>query len=378
MPRRRVTQADVAALIGVSQATVSFVLSGRTPSGVRISAETRQRVLDAIRITGYSANPVAQRLAGGHNQILGVFTYETTFPSGGRDFYGPFLIGIEHAAEQIGVDLLLFTSARVVEGSRRLTTSGWQRLGIADGCLLLGQHEEQAELQHLLDTNYPFVFVGRRESEGGRLPYVGADYLSGTRRAVLRAADMGHRRIGYVGARTSDQPTRDRLAGYQAAVADRGLHPTYIESVDTARVVAQIAEQSLSAVLLAPENDPDELRLALLEMRIRVPEDLSVLLLGQPHHRLPGPTRWSGFTIPREQMGSRALLLLSHLAGTLYAGTSSPGSPVLGGGRADPDLHQLLECTDVAGETLVPPNGRGGAGTLTRSSTILEPKRTHA
>src|SRR5690606_40264357 len=70
MPRHRITQADVAAMAGVSQATVSFVLNDSTPAGVRISEETRQRVLDAVRLTGHSANPVAQRLAGGHNQIL--------------------------------------------------------------------------------------------------------------------------------------------------------------------------------------------------------------------------------------------------------------------------------------------------------------------
>lgn len=67
MPRHRFTQADVAAMAGVSQSTVSFVLNGNAPVGVRISEETRKRVLDAIRITGYSANPVAQSLAGGRN-----------------------------------------------------------------------------------------------------------------------------------------------------------------------------------------------------------------------------------------------------------------------------------------------------------------------
>lgn len=368
MPRHRVTQTDVAVLAGVSQATVSFVLSGRTPSGVRISEETRQRVLDAIRITGYSANPVAQRLAGGSNQILGVFTYEATFPRGGRDFYGPFLVGIEQAAEQIGVDLLLFTSARVVEGSRRLARNGWQRLGTADGCLLLGQHEERAELQHMLDTNYPFVFVGRRESDGGRLPYVGADYLSATRKAVLRAADLGHRSIGYVGARTTDQPTLDRVSGYRAGMADRNLPPQFVELATTEQTAAEIAARGLSAVLLAPENDPDELRLALSALRIRIPEDLSVLLLGQPHHRLPGPTRWSGFTIPRQQMGARALLLLSRLAGT----------PTAEGSHVSPDLHQLLECIDVPGETIMAPSGTGRTGPDTDFPAVPGQERNHA
>lgn len=341
MPRRRITQADVAAMAGVSQATVSFVLNDRVPEGVHISADTRQRVRDAIRITGYSANPVAQRLAGGRNQIIGVFTYEATFPGGGRDFYGPFLVGIEHAAEQLGIDILLFTSARVVEGRRRLTRDGWQRLGIADGCLLLGQHEDRSELQHLLDTNYPFAFIGKRASEGGRLPYVGADYVTATRRAVERLVALGHRRIGYVGELGTDQPTLDRLEGYRATVQQTGLSARLVTEEDPAATAAAVVDQGLTALVVAPERDAEELSDALLARDRHVPRDVSVLLLGQPHRRLRRPQEWSGFAIPREEMGARALLMLSRLV----ANDDVP----------EAELHQLLECPEVEGATAAPP-----------------------
>lgn len=273
---------------------------------MRISEETRQRVLDAIRITGYSANPVAQRLAGGRNQILGVFTYEATFPRSGRDFYGPFLVGIEHAAEKLGIDILLFTSARVVDGRRRLTRDGWQRLGIADGCLLLGQHEDRGELQHLLDTNYPFVFIGKRGSDGGRLPYVGADYVAATARQVERLVELGHERIGYVGPRGTDQPTLDRVDAYRATMKAHGLTVRFVELDDVPATAAEIVDQRLTAVVVAPENSPEELVDELEDRGVRVPADVSVLLLGQPHHGRPGGRRWSGFSIPREEMGARA------------------------------------------------------------------------
>jgi DNA-binding LacI/PurR family transcriptional regulator len=356
MPRRRITQADVAAMAGVSQATVSFVLNDSTPSGVRISDETRQRVLDAIRITGYSANPAAQRLAGGLTQILGVFTYESTFPRGGHDFYGPFLVGIEHAAERLGVDILLFTSARAVDGRRRLTRHGWQRLGIADGCLLLGQHEDRGELQHLLDTNYPFVFIGKRGSDGGRLPYVGVDYVAATRRQVERLADLGHTRIGYVGPRGVDQPTLDRVEGYRVAMKARGLTVRFIELDDVAATVAEIVDQRLTAVVVAPENYPEELADELERHGRRVPHDVSFLLLGQPHHARRGGRRWSGFSIPREEMGARALHLLSRLVAA-DAGRST-GRGERAPRVAEDDLHQMLDCAEVEGATLAPPPGR--------------------
>ncbi|GEK85602.1 LacI family transcriptional regulator [Microbacterium aerolatum] len=350
MPRHRFTQADVAAMAGVSQSTVSFVLNGSAPAGVRISEETRSRVLDAIRITGYSANPVAQRLAGGRNQILGVFTYEATFPRGGQDFYGAFLVGIEHAAEQLGVDMLLFTSARVVDGRRQLARDGWQRLGIADGCLLLGQHEDQGELQHLLDTNYPFVFVGKRASEGRVLPYVGADYVAATARQVERLVAAGHRRIGYAGLQGSDQSTLDRVEGYRQAMRAHGLPLRFVDVHDVAVGAEEIAERRLTGILVAPDNAPDELAEALEARGLHVPRDISMLLLGQPIHQSRGSRRWSGFTVPREEMGARALVLLSRIVERERGGGRGPSATALD----DADLHQILDCPEADGESLAP------------------------
>ncbi|WP_050723916.1 LacI family DNA-binding transcriptional regulator [Microbacterium sp. GCS4] len=353
MPHHRSTQADVAALAGVSQATVSIVLSGHTPKGVRISEATRNRVQEALRITGYSANPVAQRLAGGKNQLLGVFTYEKTFPRGGRDFYGAFLNGIEEAAEQLGVDMLLFTSARVVDGRRRLAGDGWQRLGIADGCLLLGQQEDREELQHLLDTNYPFVFIGKRETDKHLLPYVGADYVTATARQIDRLVALGHTQIAYAGLRGDDQSTRDRVDGYRDAMTAKGLAPRFLDLREPARGVGEVVERGITALLLAPENDPDEIADAIEARGLAVPRDISIVLLGQPHLPLRRGRRWSGFSVPREEMGARALVLLSrivHQDAEPARRSSARSSTALQ--LTDADYHQLIDCPDVDGDTL--------------------------
>lgn len=355
MPHHRSTQADVAALAGVSQTTVSIVLNGRTPNGVRISKETRNRVLEALRITGYSANPMAQRLAGGRNQLLGVFTYESTFPRGGQDFYGAFLNGIEQAAEQLGVDMLLFTSAKVVNGRRRLSGDGWQRLGIADGCLLLGQQEDRDELQHLLDTNYPFVFIGKRESANHLLPYVGADYVAATARQVDRLAALGHVDIAYAGPRGDDQPTIDRITGYRRAMDANGLPPRFVDVTDVAVGAREIVDRALTAILVAPENHPEDIADAIESHGRSVPQNVSVLLLGQPHTRLRGGRRWSGFSVPREEMGARALVLLSRIVHQDATPAKNARTHIDGDPRLDDaDYHQILHCPDIDGETLAP------------------------
>src|SRR5690349_3506377 len=168
-------------MTGVSQATVSVVLN--ETGTVRIAPETRQRVLDAIRATGYVADVVGRRLADRSNRILGVFTYEPVFPSTTADFYHPFLVGIEQRAEQVGCDLLLFTS-------------GPHRMRLADGCIVLGRHIGHEELARLKGEHHPFVSVGRREAD---VAYVGADYAAATAELVAEAVRKGHRRIAYVG-----------------------------------------------------------------------------------------------------------------------------------------------------------------------------------
>ena len=56
---KAVTIKDVAARGGVSKTAVSYVLSGRE-TGVRISEETRRRVLAAARDLGYHPNALAR------------------------------------------------------------------------------------------------------------------------------------------------------------------------------------------------------------------------------------------------------------------------------------------------------------------------------
>jgi DNA-binding LacI/PurR family transcriptional regulator len=110
---KRLTQHDIAKLAGVSQATVSLVLNGAPTALARIPQETRERVQQVIRTTGYVADPIARRMAKGLNRILGVFTYEPAFPSAQADFFTPFLLGIEEEAQIQNYDLLLLTGAGV-------------------------------------------------------------------------------------------------------------------------------------------------------------------------------------------------------------------------------------------------------------------------
>ncbi|GGK81309.1 LacI family DNA-binding transcriptional regulator [Mangrovihabitans endophyticus] len=334
--RRRVTQQDIARMTGVSQATVSLVLNGRDGADVRIAPETRERVLSAIRSTGYIADPVARRLAARHNRILGVFTYEPVFPAELGNFYHPFLVGIEECAERIGCDLLLLTSAPVVDGRRRIFHHD-NRLRLADGCILLGQWLDPAELTRLVTEGLSFVSVGRRDDAGGPVPYVGADYPAATAVQVRRAVRLGHRRIAYIGQGGGPESHADRLRGFAAAAAEARVDGRHLTIADRgpARVLDEMVEERRTCAFVEEYADGVALAECAAARGLRVPDDVSLVALGDPTRPAATELDITGFRIPRRDMGWQAVEVLS---GLLEGDVSA--------------MQRLLPCEAVDGATL--------------------------
>ncbi|MDX2968720.1 LacI family DNA-binding transcriptional regulator [Kribbella solani] len=364
----RLTQRDIARLANVSQTTVSLVLNNRSDATARIPAETRDRVLKVIRETGYQADPLARRMLKQRNQILGVFTYESVFPSASGDFYHPFLAGIEDCAERLGLDLLLFTSAPVNEGHRRIFHEN-NRLRIADGCLLLGRDVPHDELARLIAEDYPFVSVGRRDDAGGPVPYVGADYTAATEAIVQQARSLGHRHVAYAGPgatlhdlTASDhlaESSADRIHGFHQAAGPRALtlttgpRPAALPDDHSSsgnagatppdswagELLDTLLDRHITAVFVEERADAIALLAAASARGIDVPADLSVIALGDSTRPVATEVDFSGFHIPRRAMGLRAVELLE----AILSGTTTP--------------HQvLLPCELTTGTTLTPPS----------------------
>jgi DNA-binding LacI/PurR family transcriptional regulator len=343
---KRSRLADVARLAGVSSATVSLVLNNRVTGNVRIPAETQQRVLAAAHELGYVADPVAQSLAKGRSGLVGVFTFEAIFPVTHRDFYYPFLVGIERTAELLGFDLLLFTSTSVGDGRRRIYHSGRNRLRRADGAVLLGVEDSKAEVQALMDEGYPFVFIGRREVDGGEISYVAADYASATAELIERMVAAGHQRIAYIGAEWFTESLLDRRRGYRDGLGRRGvpvddalicLCPEH--RLDAATLQAMLC-QGVTAVVSETGPIASALLRVCAELQLDIPGDLSVGLLGNPVSDIEGAANLSGFGIPREEMGAQAVHLLTRLLDAPL-----PAAPT----------QVSLCCTPVAGSTIASP-----------------------
>jgi LacI family transcriptional regulator len=333
---RRVTQQDIARIAGVSQATVSLILNRRGDPSIRIAEQTRDRVMQVILRTGYGSDRIARRQPG-HGRVLGVFTCEPTFPSGEDDFYHPVVAGIEEFAEEAHCDVLLLTSAGVVDGRRSMFSEPGQ-LRRADGCILMGGSYGRAELARMQVTGQPFVAVGRRDA-GAPVSYVAVDYPAATADLVRRAAELGHRRLAYVGAGVGPESLRDRLRGFTQSVAAAGVDGQHVPVADRrpAEVLAELRGGGVTAVFA--ERHADGLALARLAeaQGLAVPADLSIVALGDPDGPAASPAsrELTGFRVPRRELGRQATEVLYQL---------------LDG--ADGPIQRTLACVPAAGGTL--------------------------
>lgn len=337
-------QADIAREAGVSQSTVSMVLSGAADLG-RISAETQRRVLSAARRLRYTPTPPQRGGSATRTALLlGVHTFEPIFPTSARDYYFEFLQGIEEQAALEGCNLVLFTAAQDEDGVRRIYQGAVNRLRQSAGSLLLGHHALRDDLARLAADRYPFVYIGHREVPGEEICYVGGDYRTATGRIVDDLVAMGHRRFGYLGEAIRYEPQADRWEGFAGALDRFGLAVPSPVFTRPEELTAQWLDAALAAgttAILVESVSLLRVLAAMVRLRgLTIPGDLSVVLLVDDPGGEVGPGPWASLHIPRNAMGRRAVRMLTALL------TDPAG---------DHERQLLLPCTHTLDGSAAPP-----------------------
>lgn len=345
--KKRPTQKEVAERAGVSQGVVSQVLNDRQ-GAIRVNPDTRERVLQTIEDMGYAPNIAARSLVGGRTHIMGVFTYEPVFPTDTRNFFYPFLEGIEEAAAALNYDLLLHTRSVGTAGGRRVYQNSSSRLSLTDGTLILGELGEPSrvgEVARLIGEGHPVVFLGRRELPGLSPAWVAADYVSGTQQAVEELMKLGHRHLLYLGRTRNHESAADRETGYRQGVLV-GEKPAQVRRVDPSELSSELAVQVHASGVTGLLIENDELAVRWLEVSaqagLSAPQHYSFVVLGDPLSPRPRIRPWAALEIPRREMGREAVRVLNTL---------------LNGGPAE---TLSLPCRWVPGDTLGrAPDGAG-------------------
>ena len=100
--KRRVTITDIATMAQTSKTTVSFYLNGKTE---RMSDETRARIRNAIRETGYEPSPLARGMNAKQSHLLGIVIGDIT-----NTFSNQIVKGIDRVVNDAGYRMLVCSS----------------------------------------------------------------------------------------------------------------------------------------------------------------------------------------------------------------------------------------------------------------------------
>ncbi|MFF1819593.1 LacI family DNA-binding transcriptional regulator [Kribbella sp. NPDC058245] len=240
------TAADVARIAGVSQSTVSYVMSGRRP----ISEDTRRRVQEVIERLTYEPNHGARALAGQKTRVIGlVVPFDTAADKAGLL---PFIDTIASTLREKDYDLLLVTAR---EGTRGLSRIAGRRL--CDGIILMDIKAVDDRIAIAAELGVPVVLIGVPDEHEG-LTCVDLDFESAARLAIDEFADTGHDQvavIGYPAAMTDVGLSfvHRLLTTARAQAAARGLRHTEISPIEFGRAGARSAVEQIRAL-----HSPDE------------------------------------------------------------------------------------------------------------------------
>ncbi|KRV47995.1 LacI family transcriptional regulator [Wenjunlia vitaminophila] len=268
--RRPPSQADVAALAGVSSQTVSRVANGSS----NVEAETRERVLSAMRILGYQRNSAARALTLGRFHALGVVTFDLSAHGNART-----LAAVSRAAQLAGYSVNVVcaeepTGNAVQQAVRQLTDQA------VDGLIVI---EAQVLERPGLDVSSGVPIVVADGDPERRYPAVDTDQAAGATAATQYLLGLGHRTVWHVGGPQDSYAARRRAAAWHVALKDAGAPVPPLRSGDwTAesgyRVGRELAtREDVTAVFAANDHMALGVMLALREAGRAVPEDVSVV-----------------------------------------------------------------------------------------------------
>lgn len=206
-----VTIKNVAKHARVSIGTVSNVLSGKRP----VSDEVRQRVLHAIDELGYQPDMVAQSLVTGRSGIIGM-----VIPS--YKIVG-LLTAIDAETAKFGYSLLVSKLGQNENPINKLQSLISRRV---DGVIWLipetdTSHQWISDIQ--MAPRFPVVLALCSPKRDYSTVWI--DNFSGGYQAAQHLIQHGCRNIAHITGPKDHRESKERLAGWAAALSEAGIEP---------------------------------------------------------------------------------------------------------------------------------------------------------
>jgi LacI family transcriptional regulator len=275
--KRKISIHDLARELGVSAATISYVLNGRAAEK-RISADRAKTILEYVAESGYRPNRMARSLRTGKSKIIGMLV---------EDISDPFFSGIARIVEAYAhqYDYKIFHAS--TENNVRVTRDLLQgfRDTQVDGYIIAPPPCMAHDIAALLEDKLPVVLFDRYFPELDTHNIV-VDNKGGAYQAALHLLENGYTHIGFVTLDSEQTQMDDRLIGYASAMEEQHLPACVLKVSYTMEREKQVAKHIGQYLDTQPQLDAlifatNYLAIAGLEAlhgrHRKIPDDMAVV-----------------------------------------------------------------------------------------------------
>jgi DNA-binding LacI/PurR family transcriptional regulator len=299
------TSFDVAKRVGVSQSTVSLVLSGKAAG--RVSQRMQEAVLRAAQELGYQPSMAGRTLRLGRTHVAALIIPDVSNP-----VFAAVLLGAEQAARQHDYTVVEVSTGNDADWQQRIVHALATRS--IDGFILWALDLPESAHTELLRGNAVIV-----DGYSPEFPSLLLDIEYGATAALRHLLNLGHHRIAHLAANIDVETFRVRQRVYERMLGKVGI--TLREGYQVTAGL-DLEESCTAALDLLRGSEPptaffcdDDLMAAGVykaarQLHIRVPEDVSIVGFsdGLVAQLLDPPL--TTVAIPMQELGQRAMNLL--------------------------------------------------------------------
>ncbi|EEP89072.1 LacI family DNA-binding transcriptional regulator [Yersinia kristensenii] len=239
---KRATVSDVAALAKVSSATVSNVLGNRPG---KVSAKTRQRVLDAITALNYTYNENAATLRSNRSNIVGLVIHDLSNP-----YYTELIAKINRKLTDHGFATILACSDENLDSQQSYLQLMQRHNALAILlCPTWDTTSEHLQAWNALSPTITFL----RPVASADIDFIGINNYQAAYDITRRLISDGHKHLGFIGGSLESRLRRQRIQGWKDAHDDAGLHYAEEHILDCASSMSAGAKATAKILDIAPQ-----------------------------------------------------------------------------------------------------------------------------
>jgi DNA-binding LacI/PurR family transcriptional regulator len=265
---------EVARLAKVSTATVSRTINGSD----KVTAETAERVRQAIDALKFYPNTNARALGSGRSSLYGLIISDITNP-----FFPELVKSFEDVAVQFGQEVLIANTNYDPHRMEVCVTRMLQRK--VDGVAIMTSEMEEHLVDEMSSRRIPLVFLDTGTPQKG-ISNIAIDYASGIDAAVGHLTSLGHTAIGFISGPMDLTSARVRRRAFVNSLKRKGLslNREFIEEGNHRmdgghEAMARLLEKPVRPTAVLTSNDMTAIGAmgAIFERGLKVPQDISLI-----------------------------------------------------------------------------------------------------